>query len=69
MNMNKYLITIERKQITTMLVPGDNEDDAINKVNDLMSKCEKNKSSFEKIFDRSSFFKYKAESLNNKKLT
>lgn len=61
--MRNYLITIERKQITTMIVNGDNEEDAINKVNDLMLNCEKNRPSLEKIFEQGSFFKYKAEIL------
>lgn len=59
--MKNYLITVERKQITTMIVNGENEEDAINKVNDVMLNCEKNRSSLEKIFDQGSFFKYKAE--------
>lgn len=67
--MNKYLITIERKQITTMMVNGENDEDAINKVNDLMVNCEKNKVSFDKIFDQSSFFKYKAEMVEKSKPT
>ena len=65
--MNKYLITIKRKQITTMMVNGENDEDAINKVNDLMVNCEKNKVSFDKIFDQSSFFKYKAELVEESK--
>ena len=56
--MKNYLITVERKQITTMIVNGENEEDAVNKVNDVMINCEKNRSSLEKIFDQGSFFKY-----------
>ena len=65
--MKNYLITVERKQITTMIVNGGNQEDAINKVNDVMINCEKNKSSLEKIFDQGSFFKYKVELVEESK--
>ena len=65
--MKKYLVTVKRIQITSMMVNGKNTTDAINKVNDLMLKCEKNKVSFEKIFDLNSSFKYKVELIQDKK--
>ena len=65
--MKKYLVTVKRIQITSMMVNGKNTTDAINKVNDLMLKCEKNKVSFEKIFDQNSSFKYKVELIQDKK--
>ena len=65
--MKKYLVTIIRKQVTSMMVNGENDEDTINKVNDLMVNCEKNKVSFEKIFDQNSLFKYKVELIQDKK--
>lgn len=65
--MKKYLVTIIRKQVTSMMVNGENKTDVINKVSDLMENCEKNKVSFEKIFDQNSFFKYKVELIQDKK--
>lgn len=65
--MKKYLVTVKREQITSMMVDGKNKDDVIEKINDLMKKCEKNKVSFEKIFDQDSSFKYKVEFIQDKK--
>ncbi len=65
--MKKYLVTVKRQQIISMMVDGKNKDDVIAKVDDLMKKCEKNKVSFEKIFNQDTFFKYSVEFIKKNK--
>lgn len=57
--MKNYLITVEHKQITTMIVNGENEEDAVNKVNDVMINCEKIDQALKKFLIKSLFLNIK----------
>lgn len=57
--MKNYLITVEHKQITTMIVNGENEEDAVNKVNDVMINCEKIDQALKKFLIKGLFLNIK----------
>lgn len=66
--MKKYLVTVRREQVTSMMVNGKNAKEAISKVSDLMRNCDDTKVNLDKIFDKGSYFKYKAILMNDNKI-
>ena len=55
--MKKYLVTVRREQVTSMMVNGKN-----------LSNCDDTKVSLDKIFDKGSHFRYKAILVDNNKI-
>lgn len=66
--MKKYLVTVRREQVTSMMVNGKNLKEAISKVRELISNCDDTKVSLDKIFDKGSHFRYKAILVDNNKI-
>lgn len=58
---NKYLITIEKVQVTRMVVSEKNKKKAISKVRNLMDSV--NDQIIDSTFDTKSFFRYKANKI------
>lgn len=59
--MKKYLVTVKRTQITSMIVKEKSGKQAIKKVDDLLQKFLNGKLSLDKIFNQGSFFNYKVK--------
>ena len=64
--MKKYLVTVKRTQITSMMVSANNSQSAVDKTKMIITNCEKSNVNLEKIFDKGSIFKYKAEVISDK---
>lgn len=65
--MKKYLITIKKIQITSMYVSEKSAKRAVEKVDDLMKKCDSNNVNLDKTFDQGSLFSYKVELIKKDK--
>ena len=59
--MKKYLVTIKKIQMTKMIVSATSSNKAIEKVDELLTNSIENNVSLEKTFDKSPFFRYKAQ--------
>lgn len=66
--MKKYLVTVRRKQVTSMMVNAKNTKEAISKVSELIRNCDDTKLNLDKIFDKGSHFKYKAKLVDDNKI-
>lgn len=64
--MKKYMVTITRNQVTSMMVNGNSRDEVKTKIADLMKSCEKSDIALRKIFDKPADFKYKVKYIEDK---
>lgn len=64
--MKKYMVTITRNQVTSMMVNGNSRNEVKTKIADLMKSCEKSDITLRKIFDKPADFKYKVKYIEDK---
>lgn len=63
--MKKYLVTVKRTKITSMMVGENSGKKAIKKVDDLLQKYLNGKLSLDKVFNQGSFFSYKVKKIES----